>query len=219
MLPWMSEGNAPDPDLQALQAAGNERDQRLGELFERHRQRLQRMVELRMDPALRQRVGASDVLQEAWLEISSRLGNYLDQPNMPFFLWIRFITAQRLLKLHRHHAGTKKRDVKRQVPVDRRGFPQATTAGMAHQLAASGISPSGVAVEAELRLQLEEALGSMREDDREVLVLRHFEELSNAETARELGIQPDAASKRYLRALERLRNVLARRPGAGNDTP
>ncbi len=180
----------------------------MGELFERHRARLERMVSLRMDPALRPRVGASDVLQEAYLEIADRLGDYLADPRMPFFLWIRFITAQRLLKLHRHHAGTKKRDVRRQVALDRPLGPAATSVALADRLAATGITPSGVAVVGEMRRQLEEALEGMNATDREVLVLRHFEELSNAETADVLGIRSDAASKRYLRALERLREVL-----------
>lgn len=207
----MEREAADDPDLEALQAAGDDRSQRLGELFERHRRRLERMVALRMDPKLRQRVGASDVLQEAYLEIADRLGDYLENPRMPFFLWIRFITAQRLLKLHRHHAGTKKRDVRKQVAFDRPAGPAATSAALADHLAETGITPSGVAVQGELRLQLEDALDAMNPTDREVLVLRHFEELSGPETAKLLGIGVDAASKRYLRALERLRTILEAR--------
>lgn len=204
----MGEGRRDDPDVEALQRAGDDRDRRLGELFERHRLRLERMVALRMDPAVRQRVGASDVLQEAYLEIADRLGDYLQDPRMPFFLWIRFITAQRLLKLHRHHAGTKKRDVRRQVRIDAPASPAATSAALVDHLAATGVTPSGVAVVGEMRLQLEAALDRMNPTDREVLVLRHFEELSNVETAEALGIGVDAASKRYLRALARLREVL-----------
>ncbi|MDJ0974724.1 MAG: sigma-70 family RNA polymerase sigma factor [Planctomycetota bacterium] len=211
----MSSDSAPDEDLDALRSPGVDPNQALASRFEHHRARLLRMVELRMDPALRQRVNASDVLQEAYLEINNRLGSYLEDPQMPFFLWIRFITAQRLLKLYRFHVGTKKRDVRRQVVAQRGAFPEATSVALVDQLAQSGISPSGVVVESEMRVQLQAALDEMNPIDREVLVLRHYEELSNAETARELGIHEDAASKRYIRALGRLRTVLERMSSDG----
>lgn len=207
----MNEGPTADEDLQALNAPGSEPTAQLADRFERHRARLLRMVELRMDPALRQRVSASDVIQEAYLEISNRLGDYLADPRMPFFLWIRFITAQRMLKLYRFHVGTQKRDVRRQVARARGAFPAATSVAMVDQLAESGITPSGVVVAGEMRMQLTEAIDGMNELDREVLVLRHYEELSNAEAARELEISEDAASKRYIRALGRLRTILERR--------
>lgn len=206
----MSEAPSQDEDLEALRAPGGDPKERLATRFERHRDRLLRMVQLRMDPALKQRVSASDVIQEAYLEINNRLGDYLDNPRMPFFLWIRFITAQRLLKLYRFHVGTKKRDVRRQVVAARGAFPAATSVALVDQLAKTGLTPSGVVVEHEMKSQLQHALDDMNEVDREVLVLRHYEELSNAEAAKELGISEDAASKRYIRALGRLRKVLAR---------
>ncbi len=142
----MSADSPTDEDLDALQAPGADPNQQLASRFERHRARLLRMVELRMDPALRQRVNASDVLQDAYVEISNRLGTYLENPNMPFFLWIRFITAQRLLKLYRFHVGTKKRDVRKQVVAARAAFPEATSVALVDQLANTGLTPSGVAV-------------------------------------------------------------------------
>lgn len=200
--------DAPDGDLDAIQAAGSDPGKALADALERHRARLLRMVDLRMHPALRGRIGASDVLQDAWLEISNRLGDYLADPRMPFFLWIRFITAQRLMALHRLHLGAQKRDVRRQVSLGHGTFPSATSVALVDRLVATGTTPTQAAVHRELRLQLEEALDRMNETDREVLVLRHFEELTNTEAAGELGIETSAASKRYVRALHRLRDVL-----------
>ncbi len=202
---------AMDEELEALQAAGESaeaRQARLGELFERHRSRLLKMIQLRMDPGLKARIGASDVLQEAYLEIAARVGAYLDNPRMPFFLWIRFITAQRLLKLYRFHVGAQKRDTRREVSADAPASPAATSIALVDQLMASGITPSLVMAEGEFRAQLMSALDDMNPLDREVLVLRHFEELTNQETADALGIGKDAASKRYVRALSRLADVL-----------
>jgi len=204
----MGDRRPRDAELSALRNAGANRDEALGELFEQHRRRLLRMIHVRMDARVKERVGASDVLQDTYLEISRRIGDYLANPNMPFFLWLRFLTAQKLAALHRHHVGTKKRDVRKQVPIDRAAFPAASSAVLADRLLARGESPSHVAVRAEMRRQVEEALDEMRPGDREVLVMRHFEEMSNVETAEELSIDTSAASKRYLRAVERLRQIL-----------
>jgi RNA polymerase sigma-70 factor (ECF subfamily) len=209
--------NHGDGDVRALQEAGKDRDRVLGRIFEDHRGRLQRMVRLRMDPTLRARVGASDVLQETYVEITSRVAAYLEDPRMPFFLWLRFLTAQKLVDLYRHHVGTQKRDPRRQVRIDRAGFPQASSAVMAQHLVGGLPSPSGGALQDELRTEVNDALDQMDRKDREVLVMRHFEELSNAETAQELGIAPSAASKRYLRALQRLRKILERGAAPGEE--
>ena len=202
---------APDEDLAKLQAAGDDasaRSQELGDLLEKHRGRLLRMVELRMDPALKARIGASDVLQEANIEIASRLDGYLENPRMPFFLWVRFITAQRLLKMRRFHVGAQKRSASREVSADAPMGPSASAVALVDHLIASGVTPSLAIATDEYRRQLMEALDEMNPMDREVLVLRHFEEMSNQDAARALGIQTDAASKRYIRALERLAGVL-----------
>ena len=167
------------------------------------------MVHLRMDPKLRARVSPSDVLQEAFVEISARVGDYLDNPRMPFFLWLRLTTAQQLVAAYRHHVEIQKRDVRRQVRIDRGAFPEASSAVMADRLVGALTTPSGAAMQAEARRQIESALDQLSDKDREVLVMRHFEELSNVEAAQELGIEEPAASKRYLRALQRLRRILA----------
>jgi len=192
--------------------AGGDKDA-LAELFSLHRERLRRMVELRLDRRLNGRVSASDVLQDAYLEALKRLPHYLDKPEMPVLLWLRMVTGQRLTDLHRQHLGAEMRDAGREVPLYRNAMPQATTVSLAAQLAAGLESPSQAAIRGEALAQLEAALDKMEPLDREVLVLRHFEELSNDEVAEVLGLKKAAASNRYVRALQRLRDALAGMPG------
>jgi RNA polymerase sigma-70 factor (ECF subfamily) len=192
-------------------AAGDQ--QALADLFARYRDRLRRMVKLRLDRRLQGRVDASDVLQEAYLDVASRAAEYAARPTMPFFLWLRFLTGQRLLMVHRQHLGTRMRDAGQEVSLYRGALPQASSVSLAAQLLGRMTSPSLAAVRAEMQLKLQEALNSMDPIDREVLTLRHFEELSNSETASVLGLQKAAASNRYIRALKRLKEVLSTMPG------
>lgn len=185
----------------------------LSELFARHRARLRRMVELRMDRRLQSRIDASDVVQEAYVEAVRRLDEYLRRPDYPLFLWLRLLVGERLLKLHRHHLGTRMRDADLEISIYRGGLPAATSAALAAQLLGKHTSPTQAAVRAERMLRLQEALNSLDPIDREVLSLRHFEDLSLAETARALEIQEAAAAKRYIRALKRLKAVLSSMPG------
>ncbi len=196
-------------DLQDLLARLQQGDQlALAELFARHRDRLGRMVAFRLDERLRGRVAASDVLQEAYIDALKRLPHYQAEPGMPFFLWLRWVTVQRLIEVHRQHLGARIRDAGREVSIDRGESPEASSARMV-ELIGDLTSPSQAAQRAETMGQLQQALDGLEPMDREVLALRHFEELSNQETAAVLGIQPAAASKRYVRALERLREALA----------
>jgi RNA polymerase sigma-70 factor, ECF subfamily len=184
-----------------------------GALLVRSRDRLRRMVALRLDRRLQGRVDPSDIIQEAYIEASARLAEYARQPDMPFFLWLRFLTGQRLVRVHRQHLGAEMRDVAREVSLYRGALPAATSAALAAQLLGRDTRPSEAAVRAERSIRLQEALNSMDPLDREVLALRHFEQLSNAEAARVLGMQEPAAAKRYVRALKRLRLILDARPG------
>lgn len=193
-------------------AAGGER-QALGQLLERDRERLRRMVALRLDRRLQGRIDPSDVIQEAQLEAAGRLAEYLRDPTMPFFLWLRLITGQRLLALHRRHLGAQQRDAAREVSLDRPPLPQATSAALAARLLGRLTSPSAAVVRAEMKARLREALDRMDPTDRAVLTLRHFEQLSTAETAQELGISHEAAKKRHIRALKRLKEILTSTPG------
>src|SRR5262245_3622623 len=185
----------------------------LNELFTRHRERLRRMVDLRLDHRLQARVDASDVIQDAYVEVVERLDEYLRDPKLPFFLWLRLVVGERLLKLHRHHLGTKMRDAGREVALYRGALPQASSAALAAHLLGKHTSPTQAAVRAERVLRLQEALNTLEPLDREILALRHFEELTSAEAARVLEIGEDAAVKRYVRALRRLKKMLAALPG------
>jgi RNA polymerase sigma-70 factor (ECF subfamily) len=194
------------------QAAGGDQDA-WRSLVERYRDRLRRMVILRLDPRLRGRLDASDVLQDVYLEASRQLADYLDNPVLPFFLWLRQLAGNRLFKLHRYHLIAQVRDAGRDVSLYSRGLPEASSAALAAQLLGRECRPSEAAVRAELKLRLEEALNLMDPLDRESLVLRHFEQLTTAEVASVLDISEAAAGKRYLRALGRLKVVLAQVPG------
>jgi RNA polymerase sigma-70 factor (ECF subfamily) len=191
-------------------AAGDQ--QALAEAFTRYRDRLRRMVLLRLDRRLQGRIDASDILQDAYLDVARRAAEYAANPTLPLFLWLRLLTGQRLLIVHRQHLHVKMRDVGQEVSLYRGALPQASSASLAAQLLGRLTSPSLAAMRAEMQLRLQEALNDMEPLDREVLTLRHFEELSNSETARVLGIQKSAASNRYVRALQRLRTVLSSMP-------
>jgi RNA polymerase sigma-70 factor (ECF subfamily) len=203
-----------DEELESLRGAGEDRDEVLGRLFDAQRARLRRMIDVRLDPRLRARVDPSDVLQEAWLEVSARLEDYLRRPQMPFTLWVRFIAGQKILALRRHHVGAQKRDSRRETRAVRGAGPEASTAAMVDQLVASGTTPSDAAVREELRTELAETLDRLPALDREVLVLRHFEQLGNTEVAALLGLSESAASNRYVRALDRLRSAIEGAGGA-----
>lgn len=180
----------------------------LGELMTRHEDRLRRMIELRMDRRLHGRIDASDVIQETYLEASRSFSRYLSRPEAPFYLWLRCIAGRRLISLQRYHLGAQARDVRREVRLFRGAVPEATSEAIASRLLGQLTSPSEAAMRSERRMRLQAALNAMEPIDREVLVLRHFEQLSNAEVAQVLGIEESAASKRHLRALRRLKDVL-----------
>jgi RNA polymerase sigma-70 factor (ECF subfamily) len=193
--------------LLARAAKGDSRA--VGDLFALHQERLRRMVQVRMDRRLQGRLNPSDVLQETFLEVSKALAEYLRNPAVPFFLWLRMITGRKLHTLHRHHLGAQVRDAGREVSLHQGALPQASSESLAAQLLGRFTSPSQAAVRAELQIRVQEALNSMDPLDREVLALRHFEQLSNSEIAQVLRISESAASNRFVRALERLKNILA----------
>ncbi len=202
----------PDPEITALVERLRTGDQTaLGALFDRHREKLRRMVAFRLDARLAGRVSASDVLQEAYIDALKRVEHYFAKPDQPFFGWLRLVVGQRLADVHREHLAGK-RDAGREIGLH--ASPAgADSACMAACLLAQGPSPSHAANRNERFAQLETALARMDALDRDVLALRHFEELSNAETAELLGILPPAASKRYVRALARLKEILEQVPG------
>ena len=185
----------------------------LADLFQRHRDRLRRMVELRMDARLYGRIDASDVLQDGFLDLAKRLESYLSDPRLPVFLWLRLVVSDRLAMVHRQHLGTRMRDAAQEVSLYRDPMPQASSAALAAMLLGRLTSPSNAAIRAEQILQVQEAVNSLEPLDREVVALRHFEQLSRAETAVVLGITEEAGAKRYIRALKKLKAILAAMPG------
>jgi RNA polymerase sigma-70 factor, ECF subfamily len=183
-------------------------------LFNSQRERLRRLVRLRLDRRLSGRIDSDDVLQDAYLEARRRLADYARDPEaMPFHLWLRLVTGQKLTDLHRFHLGAQMRDAGIEVSLHRGALPQATSVSLAAQLLGKITSASRAAIRAEHKLILQEALNGMDPIDREVLTLRHFEHLSNDETALLLGLTKKAASNRYIRALRRLKEILSSIPG------
>ncbi len=185
----------------------------LNALLTRHRDRLRRMIEMRLDSRLQARIDASDVIQDAFVEVTERLPEYLRAPTLPLFLWLRLIVGERLVRLHRHHLGTHMRDASREVALFHGALPAASSAALAAQLLGKHTSPTQAVLRAERILRVQEALNALDPIDREMLSLRHFEELTAAEAARVLGIEESAAAKRYFRALMRLKTLLAALPG------
>jgi len=201
----MPEDQSDEAELSRRAASGD--SAAMAALFSRYRTKLKVMVRLRLDRRLQGRVDPSDILQETYLDASQRMAQYANQPGLPFFLWLRFLTAQRMLITYRQHLGTKMRDANVEVSMFRGGM-KAVATSIAEELLAGLSSPDQAAIRHEQRLQLQDALNRMDETDREVLVLRHFEELSNHQVAQVLELSKTAASNRYVRALKRLREIL-----------
>ncbi len=211
----MSDENVDNSEL--LDRFEREGQQALASVFSEHRDRLRRMIEFRLDARLRGRVSASDVLQEAYIDALKRLPHFQADPEVPFFIWLRTVTVQRLIDVHRMHLGAQARDAAKEVRLDQGGTIAASSEKMA-EIMGNLTSPSQAAQRAEVMGGVREALDRLDPIDREVLALRHFEEMSNQEVAAALGIQSAAASKRYVRAIERLREALDRVPGTEKGT-
>jgi RNA polymerase sigma-70 factor (ECF subfamily) len=190
-------------ELDRLKQSG----ENLAELFDEYRERLERIVEFRMDPRMRSRFDPSDVLQDAFLEVSRRLPEYLAAPEVSFFVWLRQKTLQTLIDRQRGEFR-QKRNPEVEVRVAQIPDPTGTSISMARFLIDDLTSPSQVLVQEEERARLRQALESMGETDREILALRHFEHLSNQQVAEALRISPTAASNRYVRAAARLGEIL-----------
>ena len=173
------------------------------QLFARHQAYLHRLVELRLDSRLRPRVDPSDVVQEAYVDALNRLQGYLQHPALPFRLWLRQIAFDRALKARRQHLGTARRSLEKEVPL-----PEQSSLVLARRLLAPDSTPSQQLDHRELARRLRQAVGQLPEADREVVMMRHFEGLSNQEVACLLGIDPAAASKRHGRAMLRLHRIL-----------
>jgi RNA polymerase sigma-70 factor (ECF subfamily) len=209
----MADPVGNEPNLLLRRAlAGDE--SALAALFDGYRDRMRRMIRLRLDRRLSGRVDSSDVLQKAYLDVRRRIAEYALEPAaMPFHLWLRLVTGQRLADVHRYQLGAQMRNAGMEVSLHRGPFPQADSISLAAQLLGKMTSASKAAIRAEHKLIVQEALNGMDPIDREVLALRHFEHLSNDETAQVLGLTKSASSNRYIRALKRLKDILSSIPG------
>lgn len=203
----MSEALPELPEIR--QRLSEEREQALGPYFQVVRQRLKQIVRFRLDYRLGGRVSESDVLQETFVRASRRIDHFLAADDLPFFVWLRLELNQKLHEIHRHHFDKQKRDPRRETILSRATLGGDTSMAIAAHLVARITTPSRLVEKAEQVAMLQKKLDELPELDREVIALRHFEELSNIETAVVLGIEPSAASKRYLRALKRLKELMA----------
>ncbi|MHB8899455.1 MAG: sigma-70 family RNA polymerase sigma factor [Thermoguttaceae bacterium] len=192
-------------EIDQLRSGG---ERAVAELFAGYRGKLLRMVALRLDARLLSKVDCEDILQEAYVTAAQRVGQYLERPSVPVFVWLRQVTLQVLIDSHRRYLATGKRDVRQEVNRQQAESAVGGSLGLSAQLADSLTSPSQCAVRREMLAAMRLALDGLGSADREVLVLRHLEELSNNEVAAILGIDKYAASKRYLRALARLRSAM-----------
>ncbi len=191
-----------------LRQLGDDREEALARFFSEVRDRLARVVAFRLDYRLSGRVSESDVIQDTFVRAAQRIDSYLEKPDMPFFVWLRLEASQRLHEIHRQHFGAEKRDVRREVNMTQKPAGNATSLALAAHLVAQMTSASQIIERAEQINRLERTLSELNELDREVIALRHFEEMSNIETAEILKIEPAAASKRYIRALKRLKEIM-----------
>lgn len=207
----------PNESMELLDRLKSGDEQALAVLFSQHRERLLRMIEFRMDRRMLGRLEAEDILQEAYLDAAKRMHHFIKEETSSFFIWLRMVVTQTLIDLHRRHLGSQMRDAGRETAVRGVPFSQTTSFSLAAGVLGRFTSPTFAARRTEMSERLQLALEGMDPIDREVLALRHFEELTNNEVAQELGIQQKAASIRYVRALRRLKDLLKEIPGFAED--
>ncbi len=202
---WPNRETTDDMLDKARQGEAGAVDRLLGEF----REPLRRVVGLRLDPVIARRIDASDIVQDVLLEANQRLKEYLQAPNMPFHLWLRHLAQDRIIDTHRRHRLAQRRSIDREQPLTRPGWADDdSAASLVAQLVDTERTPASEAIQQELARKLTSAIGELGDDDRDILLMRHHEQLSNGDAARALGLTDAAASMRYLRALRRLRGVL-----------
>ena len=187
------------------------------ELMDRHRNSLRRMIQLRLDQRLMQRMDVSDVIQDVLIEANRRLTDYLNNPVIPFHLWIRQIAKDRIIDAHRRHRVSAKRSIDREQPQPGKGPFDQSSIELANQFRDKALTPAAAATQRELAQQIEAAVQMLRDNDREIILMRHYEQLNNQEIAQSLGLTEPAASMRYLRALKRLREIIEGMPALQKD--
>lgn len=182
------------------------------ELLERHRDALRRMIGVRMDPALRTRIDASDIVQDVLIEAHRRLADFPQAADMPFPLWLRLLAKDRLIDAHRRHKGASRRSVDRECSGVQPNFDDKSAFDLVALAVDRELTPAAAATHHELEARFQAAIETLDELDREIVLMRHFEQLTNQETARALELSEAAAGMRYLRAMRRLRTLLQEPP-------
>lgn len=200
-----------------LAAAGHGRTEAVNALLDRHREALRKLVQMRLDRAIARRVDASDVVQDVLLEANQRLPGYLADPRLPFHLWLRHLAKDRLIEMHRQHRGAQRRSLDREQPMASPQFGDRSSFDLAGQLADHELTPAAANIRRELEARFLTAIEQLDDDDRDIILMRHFEQLGNTETAVALGLSPAAAGMRHLRALRKLRSILGDRPSLIGD--
>jgi len=198
-----------DKTQELLANAKEGSEEAIGKLLDRHRDALRRMVQMRLDRRIQRRVDVSDIVQDVLFEANRRLSKYLQEPKMPFHLWLRHMARDRIIDAHRRHRVSAKRSVDREKPLMSPANVDRSTMEIAAQLCDPAITPAAAATMQELARRFEAAIDELEERDQEVLLMRHFEHLTNQEVAQALSLTEPAASMRYLRALRRLRALIA----------
>jgi RNA polymerase sigma-70 factor, ECF subfamily len=191
-----------------LDAAREGDNSAINELLDRHRSPIRRLVEMRLDRKVQRRIDVSDVVQDVMIEASGRLEKYLDNPVMAFHLWLRQIAWDRIIDTYRRHRVSAKRSMDREQPMSVPSGPDHSTMELAVQLCDPNLTPAAAATQREIAVQVEAVMEELNETDREIILMRHYEHLSNLEVAQVLGVNAPAASMRYLRAIRRLRELM-----------
>jgi len=193
-----------DKLLDDARGGGDAVDRLLGEF----REPLRRMIGARLDPVLARRVDASDIVQDVLLEANQRLKDYLKKPDMPFHLWVRHLAIDRIIDTHRRHRLAQRRSIDKEQPIHRPAWADESNASFVQQFVDTEATPATEAIRQELSRKLNAAIADLADDDREIILMRHQELLSNQEVAQAQGVTEAAASMRYLRAVRRLKAVL-----------
>src|SRR5947209_9102157 len=165
-------------------------DRLLGEF----REPLRRVIDLRLDPAVARRVDASDIVQDVLIEANQRLTDYLKSPGMPFHLWLRHLAQDRIIDTHRRHRLAQRRSVDREQAIARPAWADESSVSLVAQLIDTERTPTSEAIQTELQRRLNAAIDRLSDDDREIILMRHHEGLSNQEVASALGLTEAAAS-------------------------
>ncbi|MBP86506.1 MAG: RNA polymerase factor sigma-70 [Planctomycetaceae bacterium] len=189
-------------------------DDAVNRLIERHRDAVLRMVQMRLDHKIRRRVDVSDVVQDVMIDAHRRLQDYIANPVMPFHLWLRHIAKDRIIDAHRRHRGSQKRSVDREQALAVPGANDHSTMNLAAHLCDGELTPAAAATQREMAKRVADAVSELGDQDAEIIIMRHYEQLTNQEVAQALGLSEPAASMRYLRAVRRLREMLTGGDGA-----